>query len=123
MIVADTGNSRIQVLRFDGSAFTVSQIITTGLAFPRDVAVDGLGQIAVADSGNNLIRLFDADGALLATFDRPDLPYTGGFCNPCGVAIERPDRIVVSDTGNRRIVTVTLRQQVYLPIALMEHEP
>jgi hypothetical protein len=119
VIVADTDNDRLQVLSYDGSTFTVTQIITAGMSGPRDVAVDGWGRIAVADSGNNLVRLFNPDGTLRETFDRPDSPYSGPFNDPCGVAVERLDRIVVNDTGNWRVVTVTIDMpRVYLPLVL-----
>jgi hypothetical protein len=121
VVVADTGNDRLQVLSFDGSTFTVTQVITAGLNGPRDVAIDPWGRIVVADSGNDLVRLFDPDGVLQATFDQPDPPYSGPFNDPCGVAVERLGRIVVNDTGNWRIVTVSVDvTQVYVPLVLEE---
>ena len=101
----------------------MTQVITAGLWGPRDVAVDPLGRIAVADSGNDRVRLLDASGVLVATWYQPDPPYSGPFNDPRGVAIERIDRIVVADTLNWRIVTVRLDlPRVFLPAVQNEGE-
>ena len=61
--------------------------------------------------------LADVDGNVLAEFSEPDPPYRGPFDNPRGVAVDALNRIVVADTGNWRVVQVTLHE-VFLPLVL-----
>ena len=119
LIVADTGNDRLQVLSYAGGFFTVTGIITAGLEAPGDVAVDRLGRILVADTGNDVIKLLDRDGILLATIDEPDPPYSGPFDGPQGIAVDQSSRIVIADTGNWRIVEVSLHA-TFLPLVVRQ---
>ncbi len=117
LLVADSGNGRLQLLSYAGGTFTVTRIITAGLKEPGDVAVDRFGRIIVADTGDDLVKLLDVDGNLLAEFGEPDPPYYGPFDNPRGVAVDALNQIVVADTGNCRIVQVTLHE-AFLPLVL-----
>lgn len=81
-------------------------------AFPRAVAVDGQGRIYVADSGNNRVQVFSADGSFVRQFGSTCKLDTkegcqgdgrGQFNEPWGIAVDREGNIYVADTWNHRI--------------------
>ncbi len=119
ILVADSGNHRLQRLAFNGRAFSFLETITAGFNEPFDVATARTGQIIVADTGNNLVKVLDENGALLAVYDGPNDGFAGPFQGPQGVVVEPPGNIVVADTGWPRVATIrdalpTLR--LYLPV-------
>ena len=76
---------------------------------PRDVAVDAAGTIYVADTQNNRIQLFDANGAFLAKWE--SLGGQGRFSFPTAVAVSRTIGgrrfVYVADRNNQRIAQFT----------------
>ncbi|MEO8369645.1 MAG: SMP-30/gluconolactonase/LRE family protein [Candidatus Solibacter sp.] len=71
------------------------------LRLPSGVAVDGQGNVFVADTGNNQIRRIDASG-FITTVD------TGGALNePRGVAVDRTGNVYIADTGNHVVRRVS----------------
>jgi sugar lactone lactonase YvrE len=71
-------------------------------SYPDGVAVDGAGNLYVADSGNGAIRILTPTGtnwtvSTLAT----------GFNNPNGVAVDTNGNVYVGDSGNNAIEQVT----------------
>jgi hypothetical protein len=68
---------------------------------PGGVAVDKLGRIVVADSGNNRIQLCQRNGSCTA-FGAPG-SSVGQFIYPLDVAIDDQDRIFVVDSDNDRM--------------------
>ncbi len=80
--------------------------------YPRAVAVDAAGRIYVADSGNNRIQIFNADGSFMRQFGSTcrldtkegcDGDGRGQFNEPWGIAVDEEGSIYVSDTWNHRI--------------------
>jgi len=69
---------------------------------PRGVAVDGSGNIYVADVGNNRIQVFNSAGTHQLSFGTLG-SADGQFNSPIGVAVDGSGNIYVSDTGNHRI--------------------
>jgi DNA-binding beta-propeller fold protein YncE len=69
---------------------------------PADVAVDGSGEILVADRGNNRIEVFDSEGNFQFKFGSAG-SGNGQFSAPSGLAIDGNENILVADTGNSRI--------------------
>src|SRR5262249_29780874 len=71
------------------------------LQSPADMAVGGDGNIYIADTGSNRIRMVDVAGK----FGTPGNIYTVavGFNRPNGVALDNDDNIYVADTLNNRI--------------------
>ncbi len=65
---------------------------------PSGVAVDGSGDIYVADTGNRRIQKFDPDGNFIFKFGT-----LAGLAVPVGVAVDVSGDIYVADTGNDRI--------------------
>ena len=110
--VADTWNHRIQKLDREGRFVTSWGTFgdTQGRATddpdlfygPRDVAVDGEGNVWVTDTGNKRVCKFDPNGRPLAQYGGAGAG-DGQFLEPVGIAIDAEGNIYVADTWNRRI--------------------
>jgi len=81
---------------------------------PTAVAVDALGNIYVADYGNNLIRKISAITGLVSTFagsgNQGALNGTGtlaSFNGPSGLAIDATGNLYVADNNNNQIRKIT----------------
>ncbi|MGQ0811159.1 MAG: 6-bladed beta-propeller, partial [Nitrospiraceae bacterium] len=70
--------------------------------FPRGVAVDFVGNIYVADEGNNRIQKFDARGSFLTKWGREG-SAPGQFKAPWGVTCDAVGNVYVVDSGNHRV--------------------
>jgi uncharacterized repeat protein (TIGR01451 family) len=68
---------------------------------PTGVAVDGSGNLFIADTGNNRIREIFAASGIIRTVPGTSTP--GAFLNPTAVAIDAQGNLYVADTGNNRI--------------------
>ncbi len=71
-------------------------------ASPAGLAVDGQGNLYVADTDNNRIQKFDGDGNFQGAFGSAG-GQDGQFNGPWGVAVDRDGNIYVADTWNHRI--------------------
>ena len=111
LYVADTGNSTIRRISITGDVSTfagvgseVGSVDGTGAAArfdaPRALAIDGSGNIYVADSSANSIRRITTPGAVVTTF-------ASGFNVPSGVATDAAGNVYVADTENHSIRIVT----------------
>jgi tripartite motif-containing protein 71 len=69
---------------------------------PIDVAVDGSGNVYVADTGNNRIQKFTNTGTFLAKWGSPGRG-NGQFESPGGLAVDRSGNVFVADIGDNRI--------------------
>lgn len=72
---------------------------------PRAIATSSCGELAIADSGNHRIQLFDCQRKqpkYLRHFGSPG-NQKGGIKWPSGVAFDGENNILVSDTENNRI--------------------
>jgi len=86
------------VLRYASASATTPTSLITGLSSPAQVAVDGEGNVLVADTGNNRIALYN--GLTAAT------SYLTGYAAPQGVIADGLGNIYIADTGNNRIVQI-----------------
>jgi DNA-binding beta-propeller fold protein YncE len=100
--VADATNNRIHVFT-DAGAYRAMLGAGLGLRFPYDVAPGPDGSLYVIEYGTNRITRVDAAGRLLGRFGRAGTAR-GAFRTPWGIAVGGNGRIVVADTGNRRLV-------------------
>ncbi len=91
--------------KFSDVAVTPSEIAGTGpgqFLEPQGVAVDGSGNIFVADSVNHRIQKFDSNGDFLLKFGSPG-SGNGQLLFPTGVAVDISGNIYVADNNNHRI--------------------
>ena len=87
LLVADTGNDRVQRFSPDGNLVGVIGEAGSGpgqFEEPVGVAVDAAGRTFVADAGNRRIEQFDPDGTFVAEISGPE----GGFDALADVAVE-----------------------------------
>ncbi len=80
--------------------------------FPWGLAVDGDGNVYVADANNNTVRKITSGGVVstLAGIPLGNVDGTGSaarFSSPSGIAADRDGNLYVSDTGNRAIRKIT----------------
>src|SRR5215217_1020897 len=123
LFVADTGNNRIRKITPEGQVSTVAGDGTAGYVDgpaaqakfngPIGIAVDARGQVYVADSYNDRIRVISTDGQVSTLAGRGTPGYVDGdrsaalFDTPCGVAITSDGGVIVADTGNDRLRKVS----------------
>lgn len=130
--VADWGNNRIQKFSSDGTfilSFGDDLPDTLGLNRPSDVAVDSEGDVYVVDWGNKRVQIFDCEGdiitglygdahefskwahevvqsnpdALKAYRRVEDTTPLARFERPTSVAIDKEDRIIISESTRGRL--------------------
>jgi len=113
-----------QVLVYDADSFKLLRKIgTTGhnhelttpgdFAKPTGLAVDQDGNLYVADTLNNRIEVFDADGKFISTFGKAgDGP--GYFARPKGVAVDSDDHIWVADGMQDRVQVFNKEAQLLI---------
>jgi DNA-binding beta-propeller fold protein YncE len=103
VLVADTGNGRIEKFSPDGGflgAIGIKGIGYGQLGAPNGIAVDHAGNIYVADASKHIVEKLAPDGAVIDEWKGPD----PGFYGPRRIAIG-PDRsLYVVDQGRTRIV-------------------
>ena len=127
LYVADNWNQRIRKVTASGVISTVAGDGTAGFAgdsgpataaqlnYPNDVAVDGSGNLYIADTGNERIRKVDAAGTITTVagdgtegFAGDGGPATAAQLNgPQGVAVDGTGNLYIGDRSNNRIRKVT----------------
>lgn len=97
----------LKLLRKIGTAGHNHELTSPGdFAKPAGVAVDQEGNLYVADTLNNRIEIFDADGQFISTFGKAgDGP--GYFARPKGVAIDSDGHVWVADGVQDRVQVFT----------------
>ncbi len=121
VFVADTYNHKIRKITPGGvvttlagsGSFGVSNADGTGsaasFAYPTGVAVDGSGNVYVADQGNHNIRIITAAGVvttIAGSSSQGNANGTGAnarFASPTGVAVDGIGNVYVADTFNNTI--------------------
>ncbi len=99
----DAGNSRIVEVNAQGVASVVTITgLSPALSSPNGIAIDGSGNLYVADTGNNRVVEITPAGAGSAI-------STGSvtLSSPKGVALDQSGDLFIADTMNNRIVEVT----------------
>jgi uncharacterized protein (TIGR03663 family) len=117
--VVDSSNHRVQVFNADGRLLRQwgGQGNAPGLfQEPWGIAVDQEGNVYVADTWNHRIQKFDAQGGFLTQWGlfgdtAGALGATNVFYGPRGIAVDPEGNVLVSDTGNKRILKFTSEGQ------------
>ena len=104
--VADAFNNRIQAFSDDGRFLRVLE--TPALKFPYDLKADSHGALLVAEYGGGCVTRLDRDGHLLGRYGTTGSGI-GQFATPWGLEVTKDGRVIVADTGNRRLVEVLLK--------------
>ena len=143
LYIADSNNNRVRVVSggiintFAGNGSTGyagdgALATAANLNGPSGVAVDAAGDVLIADSQNNLIRLVDGAGIMHTAAGSPgpggnDYNFSGdgelattdclsgspptcipvGLASPAGVGVDGSGNIYIADTYNSRVRTVT----------------
>jgi trimeric autotransporter adhesin len=123
LYVADSRNNRIRKIATDGTVTTVAGNALPGfsgengpatlaeLNHPSGVAIDAAGNLYIADTGNNRVRLVYPTGIIgtlagngnTAFFGDGGVGYNAALNHPEGVAVDEDGTVYIADTGNHRI--------------------
>jgi len=123
VIIADTGNDRIQKFTNNGSFLTKwgsSGIGNGQFGLPDGVAVDSFDNVYVVDYKNHRIQEFMNNGTFIGKWGSPCNLQTGAGCidpdgagplsrgdgqfnYPIAIAIDSMDNVYVAEAGNNRI--------------------
>jgi sugar lactone lactonase YvrE len=132
LYIADINNQRIRKVTPDGVIATIAgsgptppfvgntrggfsgdggPAIYAQLSDPGAVAVDGIGNVYIADSGNNRIRKISPDGIITTIAGDGTVGYSGdgglavnaSFSGVSGLAVDSAGNVYVADVGNNAI--------------------
>jgi streptogramin lyase len=115
LFVADSYNNRIREITADGKVITIAGIGSPALidgiasiaAFntPSGVAVDGQGNIFVADTGNSAVRKITPQGEVSTVATGP------GVRRPVGIVVTHDDFLFIADSS--RVLRVSPEGEAY----------
>ncbi len=127
LYIADAGNDRIR--KVDASTGNISTVaggasslgdggpaVEARLSSPHGVAVDGAGNLYIADAGNDRIRKVDAATGIITTLAGTGveefsgdggLATLAGLRTPSAVALDAAGNIYIADYSNHRIRRLT----------------
>jgi sugar lactone lactonase YvrE len=127
ILISDSGNHRVRRVSADGviSAFAGAGVAGSGgdggparsaqLRSPAGMAVDGAGEVFIADFGAHRVRKVDRNGVIstIAGSGLQGFSGDGGSAlaaaldTPAGVAVGSGGAVYVADSGNSRVRVVT----------------
>jgi len=107
---ANSGATRTGTLTIDGQTLTVTQagssfvsasalttLVPSELTNPTSVAVDGAGNVYIADRGDNAIKECNATTQMLTTL------VSTGLTSPQGIAVDAAGNVYIADTGDHAL--------------------
>src|SRR3954451_19030992 len=100
-----TSSTRVQEFDTHGRLLKVIGTAGTGdgqFSIPYGVAVDGFGNLSVADTGNNRIQKLSPAGRFLAKWGTAG-KGNGEFTSPRGVVVDDAGNVYVADHDNNRV--------------------
>ena len=130
LYIADTQNQCVRMLTPEGVMSTVAGTGVSGfggdggpaanaeLSVPSAVAVDSAGNVYIADTGNNRVRVVTTDGNINTIAGTGDASYNGdtgaaltiALSGPNGLAFDGQGDLFVADSGNNRVRELTPAQ-------------
>jgi sugar lactone lactonase YvrE len=128
LFIADTANQRVRKVSASGVISTVAGNGTPGysgdggpataaqLAGPSGVAVDGAGNLFIADNGNERVRKVSATGVITTVAGNGTPGYSGDggaatsarLSRPLGVAVDAAGNLFIADSSNNRVRKVSV---------------
>jgi trimeric autotransporter adhesin len=129
LYIADTFNNRIRKVSAAGIMMTIGGDGTAGfsgdgrqatlarLSKPLGVAIDSEGNLYIADTGNNRVRMVSRTGVISTIAGTGNSGFSGDngsavaaqLSYPAGVAVDGGGNVYIADVGNSRIRKVTPR--------------
>lgn len=123
LFIADTQNQRIRKVDTGGTITTVAgdgnaafsgdggPATSASLNFPIGLALDGAGNLFIADSTNSRVRKVDTGGAITTVAGNGTFGFSGdggpataaSVAGPNGVTIDTVGNLFIADTSNQRI--------------------
>ncbi|MFI9011566.1 RICIN domain-containing protein [Actinosynnema sp. NPDC053489] len=127
LYVVELGNNRVRKVAPDGTITTVAGTGAGGFSgdggpatsaqlwAPRGVAVDGAGNLYVADAANSRVRKVAPDGTITTVAGNGTRGFTGDggpataaqLSFPCWLALDGAGNLHVADSGNGRVRRVS----------------
>jgi sugar lactone lactonase YvrE len=138
LFVADTGNNVVRKITPGGTITRVAGTGTVGstgdgaaataatLNAPGGVAVDAAGNLYIADTGNNKIRVVDAvSGNISTVAGSGTAGYTGDQGPPASATLSAPMQLAwapsgilyVADTGNSAVRAIAFKESLITTVA------
>jgi len=125
--IADGDNNRVRKVDTAGIISTVAGnghggfagdgglAINASINIPSDLAVDGAGNLYIADAGNNRVRMVDKSGNITTVAGTSDNGYSGdggtatqAMLNyPWGLAVDASGKVYIGDRVNSRVRTLS----------------
>jgi hypothetical protein len=115
MHIADSGNSRIRKVFANGTITTVVgngtkgyngdgiHATSTEINYPHGASLDSVGNIYIADSGNNRIRKVFANGTITTVAGNGTAGYNGDGISATSAWLYYPQDVVLDSVGNMYI--------------------
>jgi hypothetical protein len=90
---------------------SVTTLVSSGLNKPVDAAVDGAGDVYIADYGHNSIKEWIAASNSITTL------VSSGLFEPAGVTVDNAGNVYIADSGNGAIKEWTPANQTVTTLA------
>jgi DNA-binding beta-propeller fold protein YncE len=104
LLVADSGNNRIQGFDLNGNFLGAIGSQGTGqwqFNSPDGIAVGPHGNVYISDTGNNRVEKFSVDDGTLSQIDN------GTLSSPEGLSVDQAENVYVTDSDNNRVAVFT----------------
>ena len=101
------GNNAIK--EWNATTGQLTTLVSSGLNDPFGVAVDGAGNVYIADTGNNAIKEWKPRLEQVTTL------VSSGLTNPYGVAVDGAGNVYFADYGNNASRSGTPRRTGHHP--------
>ncbi|HTX35441.1 MAG TPA: IPT/TIG domain-containing protein [Bryobacteraceae bacterium] len=137
LYIADSGNNRVRRISPSGTIVTVAGTGVAGysgdngpatsaqLNGPSGVAVDTAGNLYIADTGNNRVRVVLANGTMVTLAGNGNAAFAGdggpatqaSLHAPLGVAVDRSGNVFIADTLSLRVREVVVGSSIIQTLA------
>ena len=101
-LVCDKGNKIIKI--YDSFGIFLDEFGNRFLKSPSGISIDNKGNIWVLDSKQPGLFCFDPEGYLIYSTESLDYTKNYDFKNPTDLTITPDNKLIISDSGNDRLV-------------------